>query len=218
MSHRAWQSLSALILAAGVLSLGAIGLAGAAQRSLDGQLVAKSDGTLFLVQGGQKFLVQPLKLPDADVDAIPDGGQVDKLVGSVANAPGPALFPAAAQDASSAADLVFNQYWLLGQWEAAYALFHPDVQAALPRAPFLDGMRAWSSQFKVTAVQVGTLDMLDSWTDPYLNKTYSQVARVTVTLTIRNNGNEWQVPYPLHMVKVGDFWRWFWVPMGEAKE
>lgn len=39
----------------------------------DGQLVARSDGALFVIQNGQKFRVYPFPADDATINALPDG-------------------------------------------------------------------------------------------------------------------------------------------------
>src|SRR5439155_16337125 len=121
------RSVVALATAAALAGVG--GLALADQRVLDGQLVVKTNGTIYLVQNGMRYLVQPVPLTDAEIDAIPDGGVVTSLSGTT---PDPAFDPAFREPAS-AAETLFARYWAYGQWDRAYAVLHPDLQAIVPR-------------------------------------------------------------------------------------
>ena len=209
MSHRVWQALCALVLAAGVTSLGAFGLAQGAQRVLDGQLVVKSNGTIYLVQNGARYVLTPIQISDAEIDAIPDGGTVSTLQGVIASA---AVFEPAAMEAGSAADLLFSHYWALGQWDRAYSMLHPDQLAVVPRNFFVDTMRASLSSFQITSVQAGSVEDVGDWTDQVTGKGYQNIVKVPVNLTLQRGGETSTATYNLYMQKVGDYYRWFWAP------
>lgn len=51
----------------------------ARQPAGEGFIVQRSDGTLFLVQQGLRYRVDPVPLTDAEIDAIPDAGVVAEL-------------------------------------------------------------------------------------------------------------------------------------------
>jgi hypothetical protein len=196
--------------AAAVALAGVGGLALADQRTLDGQIVVKTNGAIYLVQNGMRYLVQPVPLTDAEIDAIPDGGVVAALSGTT---PDPAFDPAFREPAA-AAETLFGRYWAFGQWDRAYAVLHPDLQAVVPRNFFIDTMRAFSTGFTITGAAPGEVELLDSWTEPVTGNTYRGVAHIPVALTLMRGGQAGSGSYDLYMAKVGDYWRWFWAPPG----
>jgi hypothetical protein len=211
MSLRFWQGLCALLIVV-VVATASLQIAGAQQRGLEGQIVVKSDGTLYLIQNGLRYVVNAVSLPDDLIDQIPSGGAVTALVGQVPAAS--VQFDPKAQQPRTAAELVLGSYWALGQWDRAYALMHPDQQARVPRDVFVDIMRGAATAFTITAAEAGSPETVADWTDPLTGKSYDSVTRVPVNLTIqRSNGPE-KITYDLHLAKVGDYWRWFWQPPG----
>jgi hypothetical protein len=69
----------------GVLTLATPTLAW--QLGQDRVVVMKSDGTLYFVQGGQRYHIVPLALPDEVIDAIPEAGATADLALSTPPAP-----------------------------------------------------------------------------------------------------------------------------------
>ena len=208
------RRLMGVVALIGALLLTGVGvsLALAQPRILDGQVVTRPNGQMFLIQNGQRFLVTPIALSDQEIDSIPDGGVVSTLTG--VNATTTSVFPPQAADPATAAELVLGQYWAQNLWGPAYALMHPDQQSVVTQREFSDTMRAFASAVRITNARSGSVAMVDNWTDPVTQKTYNGVARVSVNLTFLRGSDSAQIAYDLNLLKVGEYWRWFWAPPG----
>lgn len=98
---RRWLGVSGWIVAAVALALVSSTL-GAAQvtvdQSLQGRIIFRNDGAVFVYKDGYRYGVSAVRLSDDAITALPDGGVVerlDQLFGNVALPPPTAAQPAA---------------------------------------------------------------------------------------------------------------------------
>jgi hypothetical protein len=92
----------------------------------------------------------------------------------------------------------------------AYVFLHPDDQARLSYYEFALHQEAALAEAAISDCKVVTVLMLPNWRVPDLGTIYTNVAQVTFRVTLQEQGNQTAIaPYPIHLVKVGEYWRWF---------
>ncbi len=136
---------------------------------------------------------------------------------SAANYEAQSVLPAAntvlvelARDPRATYELI-HDYQIQHEYGRQYDLLHPDVQAQFSRDDFVRYMEG-TIDYEIVARSYGAPVMLPSWT--FENRTYTEVAQVPFTLTIRRAGQEQAQSGTGYLVRAHGTWRWFRGPLG----
>ncbi|MGA2284856.1 MAG: hypothetical protein ABSG55_01125 [Dehalococcoidia bacterium] len=94
--------------------------------------------------------------------------------------------------------------------EMAYVLLHPDDQARLSYYEFALREEAALAEATISDCRVVAVMTFPNWRAPDLSTIYTNVARVTLRVTLQKQGDRTAIDlYPSDLVKVGEYWRWF---------
>jgi hypothetical protein len=157
-----WEQLGRAVLVAAALWLAFAGghavLAQApADAALEGRVLRRTDGTLFIYRDGLRYGIVPAQLSDAQIDTIPDAGllveRLDNfftLVGvpnptsttptAAPSAPVASGFPPASVDASSVAPVRAVVAGLVGQTLRTCGLLGVPVDIVVQQADLVEGL------------------------------------------------------------------------------
>src|SRR5581483_8247448 len=92
VSHWARLAIASTVL----LQIGATAVAAQeGQDGLEGRIVIRSDGAVYLIEGGKRYFIQPASVPDDQLGAIPEGAPgrylLTRVLPSGASAPTPVV-------------------------------------------------------------------------------------------------------------------------------
>jgi hypothetical protein len=102
----------------------------------------------------------------------------------------------------------FLTYEKYNQWEEAWAMLHPDSQAAWEDMnTFVKEMNHPTSSLK--KFSFGRATVMPSWTSRSSNKTYTDVVRFPTTLVYSTNYGEMERSQMIHAVQLDGNWKFF---------
>ncbi len=100
------------------------------------------------------------------------------------------------------------------RFEDMWDLLAEDAQRSWGgRERFVAGMTRQASEFELLEASVGEVGMVAEWTDRRRNRTYRNVAEMTVRYRIRTALREVALDRQVHLVPAADGWRTLYYPV-----
>jgi hypothetical protein len=95
-----------------------------------------------------------------------------------------------------------------GRFEEMWDMLADDAQRAWGGLQnFIHEMPRLDEWLEILDMQVASVTLLDEWTDPHHDQTYSNVARLVMRYRVRQQWKEWSFDRQVHLVPAGDGWR-----------
>jgi hypothetical protein len=95
-----------------------------------------------------------------------------------------------------------------GRFEEMWEMLAEDAQRAWGGLQnFVREMPRLDEWLEILEMEVATVTLLDSWTDPLHQRTYNNVARLVMRYRVRQQWKEWSFDRQVHLVPASDGWR-----------
>ncbi len=95
-----------------------------------------------------------------------------------------------------------------GRFEEMWEMVAEDAQRAWGGIQnFVRDMPRLDEWLEILEMQVANVQLLESWTDPLHQRTYSNVARLVMRYRVRQQWKEWTFDRQVHLVPDGGAWR-----------
>jgi hypothetical protein len=95
-----------------------------------------------------------------------------------------------------------------GRFEEMWEMLAEDAQRAWGGlGNFVREMPRLDEWLEILDMQVANVTLLESWTDPLHQRTYSNVARLLMRYRVRQQWKEWSFDRQVHLVPHSDGWR-----------
>jgi len=131
------------------------------------------------------------------------------LGGVFASPPLGALTPRASSlGAPASCEMQFMKLHTEGRFEEMWEMIAEDAQRAWGGIQnFVRDMPRLDAWLEILEMQVANVTLLESWTDPLHQRTYSNVARLVMRYRVRQQWKEWTFDRQVHLVPDGGAWR-----------
>jgi hypothetical protein len=110
--------------------------------------------------------------------------------------------------APGAFELRFTRFQREGRYEQMWAMLAEDAQRSWgSEERFIRGMRRQSGAAQLLEAEVESVDIVPEWTDHHRNRTYRNVARLSVRYRLKHEWRELTVDRLVHLIPAADGWR-----------
>ncbi len=110
--------------------------------------------------------------------------------------------------APATCEMRFMKLHTEGRFEEMWEMLAEDAQRAWGSlGNFVREMPRLDEWLEILDMQVAAVTLLDSWTDPLHERTYSNVARLLMRYRVRQQWKEWSFDRQVHLVPHTDGWR-----------
>ncbi|HEY3084558.1 MAG TPA: hypothetical protein VGK28_03785 [Candidatus Dormibacteraeota bacterium] len=112
------------------------------------------------------------------------------------------------RQAPATCEMRFMKLHTEGRFEEMWEMLAEDAQRAWGSLQtFVHEMPRLDEWLEILDMQVADVSLLDSWTDPLHQRTYSNVARLLMRYRVRQQWKEWSFDRQVHLVPHADGWR-----------
>jgi hypothetical protein len=133
---------------------------------------------------------------------------LDRRAAAGGGAPYGGALATVAAEAPATCEMRFMKLHTEGRFEEMWEMLADDAQRAWGGiSNFVREMPRLDEWLEIIDMQVATVTLLDSWTDPVHQRTYGNVARLVMRYRVRQQFKEWSFDRQVHLVPHADGWR-----------
>jgi hypothetical protein len=128
--------------------------------------------------------------------------------GAASRAAAPVVAETPPLAASATCEMLFMKLHVEGRFEEMWDMLAEDAQRAWGGIQdFVREMPRLDEWLEILEMKVADVTLLDSWTDPLHERTYSNVARLVMSYRVRQQWKEWTFDRHVHLVPDARGWR-----------